>query len=52
MSVLLEMESFDHVLVQVIVLDTDITFTTDIVQLWRLLSVMKEKHKVSFTIHR
>jgi len=34
-------------LLQVIVLDTDMTFTTDITMLWMMLSSMKEKHKVS-----
>lgn len=46
------MKSFDHVLVQVIVLDSDMTFATDIAQLWQMLSTMKEKNKVSFTVHR
>ena len=46
------MESYDQVLLQVIVLDTDVTLATDIAQLWLLLTTMKEKNKVSFTVHR
>ena len=41
------MESFDHVLLQVIVLDTDVILATDIAQLWMLLSTMKQNNKVS-----
>ena len=41
------MENSDHVLLQVIVLDADVTLATDIAQLWMLLSTMKDKNKVS-----